>query len=64
MGKGGACIERVTQIGGGDVDDVITLAETQIVDGNIVPVISLSEWKINKRERGRAKDLDDIENLP
>jgi hypothetical protein len=35
-----------------------------MVDGNKVPVISLSDLKINKRASGRAKDLDDLENLP
>jgi predicted nucleotidyltransferase len=64
MGTAPLRIEILTQIDGVEFDDCLTRAETQMVDGNIVPVISLSDLKINKRASGRAKDLDDLENLP
>jgi hypothetical protein len=34
------------------------------VNGEKVPVINLEDLKTNKRASGRAKDLDDLENLP
>lgn len=64
MGTAPLRIEILTQIDGVEFDDCLARAETQIVDGNAVPVISLSDLKINKRASGRAKDLDDLENLP
>jgi predicted nucleotidyltransferase len=64
MGTAPLRIEILTQIDGVEFDDCLTRAETQMVDGNKVPVISLSDLKINKRASGRAKDLDDLENLP
>jgi hypothetical protein len=30
----------------------------------VIPVISLADLKLNKRASGRAKDADDLENLP
>ena len=51
-------------IDGVDFDECASRAEIQTFDGNSIPVISLSDLKINKRASGRAKDLDDLENLP
>jgi hypothetical protein len=34
------------------------------VEGVSVPVISLTDLKINKKAAGRHKDLNDLENLP
>ena len=39
------------------------LIETDF-DGILVPVIGLSDLKINKKASGRPKDLDDLEQLP
>lgn len=64
MGAAPLRIEILTEIDGVTFDDCITRAESQIVDGNSIPVISLADLKINKKASGRAKDLDDLENLP
>ncbi len=39
-------------------------AVTLDLDGVAVPVISLSDLKLNKRAAGRHKDLADLDNLP
>ena len=64
MGTAPLRIEIMTQIDGVQFDECRARAETQVVDGNSIPVISLNDLKINKRASGRAKDLDDLENLP
>jgi len=64
MGTAPLRIEILTQIDGVQFDECRARAETQVVDGNETPVISLNDLKINKRASGRAKDLDDLENLP
>ena len=64
MGTAPLRIEIMTQIDGVQFDECRARAETQVVDGNAIPVISLNDLKINKRASGRAKDLDDLENLP
>jgi len=51
-------------VDGVEFDDCVSRAETQTLDGNTIPVISLSDLEINKRASGRAKDLDDLEHLP
>ena len=64
MGEAPLRIEILTDIDGVAFDDCLPRAERQDVDGIIVPVIGLEDLKINKQASGRAKDLDDLENLP
>lgn len=64
MGEAPLRIEILTAIDGVTFGDCYSRAEEQMVDGSPVPVISLSDLKVNKRATGRAKDLDDLENLP
>ncbi len=64
MGEAPLRIEILTDIDGVLFDECRPRAEMQKLDGNLVPVIGLDDLKINKRASGRAKDLDDLENLP
>lgn len=64
MGVAPLRIEILTSIDGVDFAECVARAQTTTVDGSSVPVISLEDLKINKRASGRAKDLDDLENLP
>lgn len=64
MGEAPLRIEILTTIDGVEFDDCVGRAESQTVDGASIPVISLADLKTNKRASGRAKDLDDLENLP
>lgn len=64
MGEAPLRIEILMDIDGVTFEDCVTRADTQSVDGTLVPVISLNDLRINKRASGRAKDLDDLENLP
>jgi len=64
MGEAPLRIEILMDIDGVEFDDCVSRAETQTFDGNTIPVISLSDLKINKHASGRAKDLDDLEHLP
>lgn len=64
MGEAPLRIEILTDIDGVNFDECLKRAEMQHIDGNVIPVIGLSDLKINKRSSGRAKDLDDLENLP
>jgi predicted nucleotidyltransferase len=64
MGEAPLRIEILTDIDGVLFDECRPRAEMQKLDGTLVPVIGLNDLKINKRASGRAKDLDDLENLP
>ena len=64
MGNAPIRIEILTDIDGVTFEDCRSRAIVQTVDGTRVPVISLSDLKINKRASARPKDLDDLENLP
>ena len=64
IGEAPLRIEILMDIYGVTFEDCVTHADTQSVAGTLVPVISLNDLKINKRASGRAKDLDDLENLP
>ena len=64
MGEPPNRIELLTDIDGVAFDSCSRRSEITYVDGVPVPVISLSDLKINKRACGRPKDLDDLENLP
>ena len=64
MGEAPLRIEILTAIDGVEFESCVARAQTTTVDGSIIPVISLEDLKVNKRASGRAKDLDDLENLP
>ena len=64
MGEAPLRIEILTEIDGVNFTECSKRAITQTVAGETIPVISLSDLKANKRASGRAKDLDDLENLP
>lgn len=64
MGEAPLRIEILMSIDGVTFEDCYSRADEQIVDEIRVPVISLSDLKVNKRASGRSKDHDDLENLP
>jgi hypothetical protein len=64
MGEPPLRIEILTTIDGVDFDDCIPRAQMHSLDGSLIPVIALGDLKNNKRASGRAKDLNDLENLP
>ena len=64
MGVAPLRIEILTEIDGVNFKDCSARSVNQSVDGELIPVISLEDLKANKRASGRAKDLDDLENLP
>ena len=64
MGEAPLRIEILTDIDGVNFEDCAARAIHQTVAGEIIPIISLDDLKTNKRASGRAKDLDDLENLP
>ena len=64
MGEAPLRIEILTDIDGVNFEDCAARAIHQTVAGEIIPIISLDDLKPNTRASGRAKDLDDLENLP
>ncbi|HBU01155.1 MAG TPA: hypothetical protein DEB20_01060 [Acidimicrobiaceae bacterium] len=64
MGEAPLRIEILTEIDGVEFEQCAVRSEIVTVGEERVPVISLNDLKINKRASGRAKDLDDLENLP
>jgi len=64
MGEAPLRIEILTDIDGVQFDECLLRAQMQEVDGLMIPVIALDDLKTNKLASGRAKDLDDLENLP
>jgi hypothetical protein len=64
MGEAPLRIEILTEIDGVEFEQCAERSEIVTVGEERVPVISLNDLKINKRASGRAKDLDDLENLP
>ena len=57
-------IEVMTSIDGVEFEACRSQAVEFDLDDVRVPVISLTDLKINKRAAGRHKDLADLENLP
>ena len=57
-------IEIMTAIDGVKFNGCHDRAVKFDLDGLVVPVISLTDLKVNKRAAGRHKDLNDLENLP
>ena len=64
MGEAPLRIEILTEIDGVEFDQCVHRAIHQEIGELTVPVIGLEDLKVNKRASGRAKDLDDLENLP
>lgn len=64
MGEAPLRIEILTDMYGVQFDECLLRAQMQEVDGLMIPVIALDDLKTNKLASGRAKDLDDLENLP
>lgn len=57
-------IEILTSISGVIFEECYQRKQTVIVDGAEIELISLQDLKRNKKASGRAKDLNDLENLP
>jgi hypothetical protein len=57
-------IEVTTGIDGVSFDECYAERIAAAVDGVPVTLISLRHLKINKQASGRAKDINDLENLP
>ena len=64
MGQAPLRIEILTDIDGVKFEECASRSDLTTIDGTQVPVISLPDLKTNKLACGRAKDLDDLENLP
>lgn len=64
MGTPPLRIEIATGIDGVTFDECYRERITDTVDGQEVNLISLRHLKINKKASGRAKDINDLENLP
>jgi len=64
MGKPPISIDIITTATGLDFADCYSRRNMQTLDGVQVDLIHPDDLKRNKRLSGRAKDLNDIENLP
>lgn len=64
MGNAPLRIEVLMNIDGVDYEECASRSIVHLVNGSQIPVISLDDLKMNKRASGRAKDLNDLENLP
>jgi len=56
-------IDLVTTLDGVEFDQCYQRRNTQMLDGISVDFIDLDDLRCNKRATGRARDLDDLENL-
>ncbi|MFN0138943.1 MAG: hypothetical protein ACKVQW_02505 [Pyrinomonadaceae bacterium] len=56
-------LEIITHIDGVEFDECFERKNPVDIDGCTVNLISLADLKINKRASGRAKDINDLENL-
>lgn len=64
MGMPPIRIELMTQIAGVDFADCYSRRVEAHLDGVPAPLINLQDLKRNKGAAGRAKDQNDLENLP
>ena len=64
MGIAPMRIEILTTISGVKFEECFRQRVVDEIDGVEVNIISLKQLKINKKESGRHKVLDDFENLP
>jgi hypothetical protein len=64
MGMKPVRIELLTEPSGVDFEECYARRLEGVLDGVRVPLISLTDLRINKRASGRTKDLSDLEGLP
>jgi predicted nucleotidyltransferase len=57
-------IEVLTTISGVDFATCYRRRLEDVIDGTPINIIALEDLKLNKAASGRAKDIDDLENLP
>lgn len=57
-------LEVTTYIDGVEFQDCLSRKAEVMIEGMSVPVIGLSDLRVNKAASGRMKDLADLENLP
>ena len=64
MGEPPLRIEIATTISGVEFNECFAERKVEVFDDVQVNLISLKHLKVNKKARGRYKDLNDLENLP
>jgi hypothetical protein len=64
MGVPPVCIELITSATGVDFAQCYSRRQLMTIDGVDVRVIRADDLKANKKACGRAKDINDLENLP
>jgi hypothetical protein len=64
MGVPPICIDVITSASGVEFDDCYARRHTATLDGIEINIIHVDDLKRNKKASGRAKDLNDLENLP
>jgi hypothetical protein len=64
MGVPPICIDVITSASGVDFADCFAKRSQRLIDGVEVNIIHIDDLKKNKKASGRAKDLNDLENLP
>lgn len=64
MGHPPMRLEIMTSIDGVEFDDCYARRNTVEVDGQRADLISLDDLRINKAASGRAKDINDLQQLP
>ena len=64
MGEPPLRIEIATTISGVAFNECFAERKVEVFDDVPVNLISLKHLKVNKKARGRYKDLNDLENLP
>ena len=57
-------IEVLTTVSGVSFEACYEARVTDVIDGVEVNIIDLENLKANKKASGRAKDMNDLENLP
>ncbi len=63
FGRPPVCIEILKEISGFTFDEIYTNAITTVFEEIPMKVIHINDLKRNKKISGRAKDLNDLENL-
>ncbi len=64
FGRPPVCIEILKEISGVSFDEVYPHAIDAQMDDIQVKIIHLNDLRVNKKMSGRAKDINDLENLP
>lgn len=57
-------IELLTSVSGVDFETCYAQRTSDVIDGVRIDILSLEDLKLNKLASGRAKDINDLENLP